>query len=861
MPPRHHDAIGYLFELRDARNEPWFARACDMAISSNGSAPSLADVDTLLALFLGMHAPPGKPSPPLPAVVAPPPTAAMFLERLHGFVGFKKLSQALAVEFPTQLTIVFGKNASGKSSLCEALKILANVEKPQKPIKNVRTQHQGASSFSYKFRTSQDPRTWNDGMAFGVESHALKYFDASIAIRRVTEALHPRDVVEVAVFRLEVFEFARKIVTALQSHAQKVVSDQALSLQSEIEAARTRLAPTHDVNQSPFSTITPTDANALAQALDALAPYGQKERTETEALVRLQAQLASASSDEGLLGLKTQSSLLGQLVSQVEGFQSLCGPPERLRELQTMSALVSQKRAASMELNQAVFAGHSHPEALHDLIASAGALRDLSSATLDSLGCPLCRQPISAQASVLFRAFGQYLTSALQAEIRGLDEQIQAGTQRLQRVAAFRIPDFSGARELLPAGTLEGILDPVAAVVGAVPGTGRSLTDGRPEAYERVRDLETHLKAVRLAKSVLDETIATSTQNRGQVLQQLAQTQQQIRRFAAHEEMDRQRASLRALCDAIAASAPLRLRVQQTDFTSLLRSMTNKGKEAHKDLVLSEFERRLDTEYRALCGAGSSEMGVKLKPSGEQQDIIVTPQVGNIDVVRVLSEGEQKVHALAVFLCEASVHPSRVLVFDDPVTSFDYDYISNFCERLRNIVRDQPGTQIIVLTHNWDFFANLQTTLNRSSLSHRMTVSVLENCEILRAYKEDFAALSSEITPHVAGPSEPSESAKSELAALMRRLVEVVVNRYAFNGERHQFKQKAQAISDFPNFTKLVPLLPAEANKLRDIYANLSPTEHDNLRNFYTSRGRLQFKAWYDDIIAVKDALESRRPR
>ena len=125
-----------------------------------------------------------------------------------------------------------------------------------------------------------------------------------------------------------------------------------------------------------------------------------------------------------------------------------------------------------------------------------------------------------------------------------------------------------------------------------------------------------------------------------------------------------------------------------------------------------------------------------------------------------------------------------------------------------------------------------------------MTVSVLESCSTASEYKEDFATLTAQIAPFLAGPGEPTEASKAELAALLRRLVEVVVNRFAFNDERHQYKQKSQQVSDFPKFTKLVPLLPAEAEKLRDIYANLSPTEHDDPRNFYTGRGRLQFKTW-----------------
>jgi len=227
----------------------------------------------------------------------------------------------------------------------------------------------------------------------------------------------------------------------------------------------------------------------------------------------------------------------------------------------------------------------------------------------------------------------------------------------------------------------------------------------------------------------------------------------------------------------------------------------------------------------------------------------------------VLSEGEQKVHALAVFMCEAVTTPQRVLVFDDPATSFDYNYVSNFCERLRNLVRDHPRTQVIVLTHNWDFFVNLQMTINRSpGLNGRMSIQVLEDCATVREYSERWDELCNELAPLLAGPGEPIADEKERIAGLMRRLIECLTNKHVFNDQRHQYKPKTLHVSEFHAFTKLVPLEAAEADTLRDIYANLSPPEHDDPRNFYTSRSRAQFNTWLTQINAIKAALEARRP-
>jgi hypothetical protein len=45
-------------------------------------------------------------------------------------------------------------------------------------------------------------------------------------------------------------------------------------------------------------------------------------------------------------------------------------------------------------------------------------------------------------------------------------------------------------------------------------------------------------------------------------------------------------------------------------------------------------------------------------------------------------------------------------------------------------------------------------------------------------------------------------------------LIEAVVNTHVFNQQRHQYKQKNQTLSAFQDFTKLVPLLAAEATTL-----------------------------------------------
>jgi hypothetical protein len=70
----------------------------------------------------------------------------------------------------------------------------------------------------------------------------------------------------------------------------------------------------------------------------------------------------------------------------------------------------------------------------------------------------------------------------------------------------------------------------------------------------------------------------------------------------------------------------------------------------------------------------------------------------------VLSEGEQKVIALADFLAEASLKPPAPVIFDDPINSLDYRRMEEVVNR---IVSLSDTRQVIVFTHNIWFTTEL----------------------------------------------------------------------------------------------------------------------------------------------------------
>src|SRR5262249_28822429 len=70
----------------------------------------------------------------------------------------------------------------------------------------------------------------------------------------------------------------------------------------------------------------------------------------------------------------------------------------------------------------------------------------------------------------------------------------------------------------------------------------------------------------------------------------------------------------------------------------------------------------------------------------------------------VLSEGEQKVIALADFLAEASLKPVAPVIFDDPVNSLRF---KRMAEVVCRIVLLSETRQVVVFTHNIWFTTEL----------------------------------------------------------------------------------------------------------------------------------------------------------
>ncbi|HUW27599.1 MAG TPA: AAA family ATPase [Sulfuriferula sp.] len=843
--PKHPDAIGYLNDLANEVNEAWFKMVCDLTAVSSVSVFDQPTLDTLFALYTDKASYIGITPVAAVATAAAAAAPADFLDQLSGFTNFKLLGDALEVSFKKRITLIFGANGSGKSSLCESLKVLASTEPSNRPLQNVRVTGTGTSTFRYKFKSDTAYQAWTPAVGYGPRRTIVKYFDTAIAIKNVKNAVEPGRVIVLTPFRLHVFEWTKALTTKLREALQQEQQGNAVKLTQTLMEIRTDFAK---FKGRPLSVIDDKTVAVLpAQIILGEGFADQKLLSEKQAAA---AELEKAASEEGLKLLRAEHRELETFLTSIG---TMLNSADRLWALEPTSKAeaLAKKQAEQEVLAKALIPKGGTLEILLNLLRAASPLCKMDEAT--GHVCPLCNRDMGIPEIELFKRYHDLLVGDLEKDIATLKGDIAKAVEFATSIVKM---DRKGWEKYttIQAEVLAAAKTDSDHIVASCD-VSKEPTAEAKAALESLKVLATAWAAQMESKKIAIEAAA---KGREELIKQLAKLRGEIEPLEYAQAIAAQLNKLRGAQWRVDRSKFWSTKLPA--FTQMLTKITKKAKDAHEELVVVDFEARLNAEYKALTEKDMAAFGVMLARKGTDATVTVLPQIGGKDIEGVLSEGEQRVHALALFFAELETCPQSVLVFDDPISSFDYNYIANYCARLRDFTLKHPARQIIVLTHNWEFFVQLQTTLNQAGLDAHLSVQVLENCAVVADYSEKIDDLKKDIEDVLNAPGEPSKSRKEDIAGKMRRLIEVVVNTHVFNHQRHQYKQKSQAISAFQSFTKIVPLLQAEATMLRDLYAKLSITEHDDPRNAYVNTDKAMFQTRYDQIQNIETDVAARKP-
>jgi ABC-type transport system involved in cytochrome c biogenesis ATPase subunit len=138
--------------------------------------------------------------------------------------------------------------------------------------------------------------------------------------------------------------------------------------------------------------------------------------------------------------------------------------------------------------------------------------------------------------------------------------------------------------------------------------------------------------------------------------------------------------------------------------------------ETEKNLSEKHFNQKYVDTFNEECIALNGNFGVNISHTGSGGKSYRQLKLKGNNPNIILSEGEQKVIALADFIAEMQLSElNRGIIFDDPVTSLDDKRKNIIAERL---IKESTQKQVIIFTHDLVFVSNLISMCEETKSVH-----------------------------------------------------------------------------------------------------------------------------------------------
>lgn len=448
--------------------------------------------------------------------------------------------------------------------------------------------------------------------------------------------------------------------------------------------------------------------------------------------------------------------------------------------------------------------------------------------------CPLCQQELAPEAAQRLVEFEAFVRNDLEAKALAAEAALRAARQGIAPLASLDdwLPRFAGVIGA------EGACTSAHASVAARRAAMVAGSDVAQAPALDVVELETLIRgtitALEAERDVLDQALTGTDRPKLEAeLRELAMRDWCSDNLTAVlEEVERRR-----------EVAEIDAAIKKTG-TAVI---TKKKSELAADELTAAYKGRFERECAAL---GASSLRVRPEPASKAK-ATVEFAIEIVDAKRaakaeqVLSEGESRVAALAAFLADVTVSGARApFIFDDPISSLDYDYEERVATRLVELAADR---QVIIFTHRLSLAAlvtDAHKKLTKPTKPAPSNEPKLKQLYLTRvAGRAGYVAESSIATSNLTSAlnhllNDRGSAATKALAATdisvydaivraicgdLRILTESAIEQILLNGVVERFKRP---ITTKNKLVKLASITPRDCEYLDELMTRYSCFEH-----------------------------------
>jgi len=622
---------------------------------------------------------------------AAPPLSVVRLSEVRGV---NALVAGAIIEPHEGLTILYGENGTGKTGYSRIFKALADSRTADEILGNIDADADEAQAAMVDYKVGDQVKSlaWVGERAVAPFTR-MSIFDSPSVTTHVDEDL---DYVYVPA-ALALFKHVIAAIQAASSRIDGAISD----LGSGSATLLSRFPKDSSVYPLIETLGASTDLDGLKQKASTDTMVGEKLDTLTQAVAALRANTLGTQITARKRELRVLEQA-GQAATALLGFDV----STYNETLGRRGQLAGDLKAFRRELFAAADLPSEPDETWSAFIEAGDGYRQhlVEIGAHDAARCLYCRQTLTDPARELVARYSTYLEDKISADISVADVVLTTAKRSVASIANSEVDSFideySGRDdkpEFFPAA--EAVEVSRLAVANATE-------NNRPVELDIASVLSWNAATVSAAATAAGTDIAALEEQSENRTEALAKKQTELAELTASAELAKSWATIEAQVKN--AKEADRLQILRKALPKLSRAVTDLSKAASDHLINQSFDALFLEECDALRAPKLKVQFVGREGKAQRRKVLT----GRHKPSKVLSEGEQKVLALADFLAEARLAGiTAPVIFDDPVSSLDHRRINEVAQRVANL---SENNQVIVFTHDIFFATTLLALFEKS---------------------------------------------------------------------------------------------------------------------------------------------------
>lgn len=621
-------------------------------------------------------------------------------EKLENIEGVNALSEGQQVLFDDRFTLIFGANGAGKSGYVRLLKQVFHSRSKEKIQPNINEDNPKdvKASFSFKKDGTSLPLSYPTDEANSVfEQFAV--FDGDSAQKYLKEknqfTFRPSGLNFFGKYNAAIIQLEAKLKEQIEQkdtdNNLEALFEGESTIKTFIQSISKNTTEEQIAQYTPFSDEDKQKQEQLEKDFDELSVKVNSSKKEIEALEKVKALIQPKISEIATLNVHFTTEKLAEynkLITDLKAFEKQAKSEgvsnfstEKLKE-------IGSDEWKSFITSADAFAKKQNPDY-----------------PVNDESCLLCHQPLDENAKDLIAKYWTFIKS--EAE-QNLNNHIQILTTKITLLKGlnFDLLKEDGVLGAWIKTNHESTFTAISSQLAEL----KTLCSTITTALDKRETFQADAIEVKTDQLTTLETGITTTVNQlksDELVTKLDELKKE-KIFLLHKQKYNQHIS--KVKDLVA-------NLKWVDKANKAKYQKRKVTDTEKLLSNKYFNDEYVLAFNEICEELNGNFGITINHTGSGGTSFRQLELKGNSPSAILSEGEQKVIAIADFLAEMKMSEiNQGLIFDDPVNSLDDDRKEIIAKR---IAKESTTKQVIVFTHDKPFFHHVSNAVEQLNLSFK----------------------------------------------------------------------------------------------------------------------------------------------